>query len=474
MSARTLIFFAIAAWVLSLIYFLAAGAEVFMFAVIFPPMAATLIYASYKRRFFTLTVFLSFAFVAHAFSPAFFFMNKDEYSYAGFSAIRDFDFNVYEFAEIYANVFLLLILIVMFSILLNRLFFNSKTAIVQNDLKTRLPVVPTARGGKAYDIRLIVFIICGLLPLNALMYVYGIGISTVEPQQLPFKLVGISFYLRAYVAPVLLTWMYLKSRRGLVATLFILLYAALVGVLSLSKGAISLACLPVIIFSVLDNHRARLIVSSLYFLLLYSAVSWARQFVFVADVGTFELVQLILDNVTLEIFSDSGSLASTIGQLSARLYGAQSVVLAYQYNLSGQFAEIANFFLGVTETYSYIVNQELFGLEPAEGVVVGAGIGYLATMILLANKSLIVLALLAFISAGCFVVSEAALRKYITSGNTLFRGLGYALGFLMMFFLYDAYIVKFYSLLLLSICGVFMMDFMRLWTMKREASNTVD
>lgn len=456
------------AWVSFLIYFFTKGMEEFILALFMPLIFGGLLYFSIRKQYFILPLFFSLSFAANAVSPAFFFMDRDTYSYSGFSAVKGFNFDIYEFLIIYGNLFVLLALILLltiyfYSLLIKRnhrlrsLKINSDYA---NDSKCSIALFEQTVGlsvnRRFYNLTIVFFVICILTPLNILMYVNGLGISTVEPEELPFKIIGILFYFRGYIAPAILGYLYFKSSRKSSITTLIILYAVLVGVLSLSKSSVILTCLPVIAFAYIDKKLVRLAITILCVMFLYSFIAWSRQFVFITEVGSIEMISFIFHNLSFDVFADSGSLISTIGQLSARLYGAQCMVLVYQHNLSDQMMEIASFFHGSSESMSDIVFYDLFGLEPAPGVVIGVGIGYLAAMLLLANKSILILSFLALITAAYLATAECIVSKYIRSENSIIRAIGYALGFFMVFYLYDTYLEKFYFLVAVSIGGLWL------------------
>ena len=74
----------------------------------------------------SLTVFLALSFFAIAITPSFFFVNKDDYRYDGFSAIKDFKFELLEtyFILLYPIIFLFLTFL--FTSILNKIFIKNR------------------------------------------------------------------------------------------------------------------------------------------------------------------------------------------------------------------------------------------------------------------------------------------------------------------------------------------------------------
>lgn len=455
-------------WMFLSIYFYANDVDAFILFMILPPLLGIILYISIKTKYVVLTMFFSLSFVSHAINPAFFFLNRANYAYDGWGAVKDFTFDLSEFFPIYRDVYLLLICIFIFTILLNKLFNNapSKTALMSKSTKSvhcpdtsERQVVITKRSKSKkgiYSLLICLFIFFFVVPLNLFMYTNGIGISTIDPKRLPFKLVGITFYLRNYIVPTIITYLYYRSRRTNILTALILFYGMLVGILSLSKGNVILTILPVVLFSFIDNKKMRLYFSILYAIFLYSMVSWARQFVFISSVGSIEMIENIFSNLIENDFIGWQLIVTFLNTFSERLYGAQSAVLAYQSNVDDNITEIFNFLLARRGNLPDILLNDLFGLHFTGGEAFGVGIGYLPTLILLANKNLVLLILLALVTAIYLTISEIIITKYI-SGHRVINMVGYPLGFFMVFYLYDSFMGKFYFIIMVSLIGLLLL-----------------
>lgn len=458
-------------WMSLAIYFYTNDVDAFILFMILPPLLGIILYISIKTKYVVLTMFFSLSFVSHAINPAFFFLNRANYAYDGWGAVKDFSFDLSEFIPIYRDMYLLLICIFIFTIVLNKLFNDapSKTALMNKSTKSahcpdiserQVDITKRSKNKRGiYSLLICLFIFFVVVPLNLFMYTNGIGISTIDPKRLPMKLVGITFYLRNYIVPIIITYLYYRARRTNILTALILLYGMLVGILSLSKGNVILTILPVVLFSIIDNKKMRLYFSILYAIFLYSMVSWARQFVFISSVGSIEMMENIFSNLIESDFIGVQMLVTFLNAFSDRLYGAQSVVLAYQSNIDDNIAEIFNFFLARTGNLPDIILNDLFGLHFTGGEAFGVGIGYLPTLILLANKNLVLLILLALVTAIYLTISEIIITKYI-SGDHVINMVGYPLGFLMIFYLYDSFMGKFYFIFMLSLVGLVLLKFL--------------
>jgi hypothetical protein len=409
-------------------------------------------------------------------------LNREHFSYSGFSAIKDFNFDLYEFLSIYGYFYVLILLVLFFTLTFNKILIKNKekkhlhrnspkSSIVDQHIGIFRPIGKT-RGLNSgfFAFLLILFILGALLPLNIFMYTNGIGISTVQPTAMPFKLVGITIYLRNYIAPLIIAYLYFKSNRNMSIALIILFYASFIGILSLSKGNIVLTCFPVLLFALLDRKIVRLSFAFLYVLGLYGFSAWSRQFVFLTDVGSFEMIQMIFKNVSIESLIGSLNIVNTFREFSFRLYGANVLVLAYQSNLEDSLTLLINFYLGQSESLDEIIFSDVFGLVAVDEVVIGVGMGYLGTVLLLTNQNVLTILLVSFITAIYLSVSEVIVRKY-TSRVSVFAPAGYGFGFFMTFFIYDASIAKYYVVLLASLVGLFLMYFMR--RLKYSSNNSL-
>lgn len=449
-------------WLFFLIYFLVNNIESFILFLILPPVFIFMFHVALSKRYVVMSMFFALVFISQAINPAFFFLNKNDFINAPAWAVDDFNFDLPEFFFAYKDMYLLLICIFIFTLVLNRIFVRPRLKITieakdtqSNRKKSKKQSVLTKQNGMLYAQYIYLLMVFIAIPLNFFMYTHGVGISTVEPEHLPFKLVGITFYVRNYIIPVLLMYLYFKSTRTRMLSLLILLYGMLVGILSLSKGNILLTLSPVILFSYLDGHKLRLFISVMYGIFLYLFVSWARQFVFISDIGSLDMIINIFSHVSENDFFDWNILPNFFAAISDRLYGAQYTLLANQFDLADNVQETLNFLIANTDHLSQIIYTEVFRLPIFDGVVVGVNIGYLNILILLANKNLLLLTFLALVTALYLTVAELIIYKYI-SMNKYFGLIGYPLAFFMVFFLFDGVIGKFYFVFMLSVIGLFL------------------
>lgn len=454
-------------WIISLGYLVVSDLDAFILFLTLPPIFAWMLYVSIKKNYLVMAVFFSFIFVSQAINPAIFFLSRNDFIESTQWAVRDFKFDLLQFIWAYKEMYLLLIGIFIFTLILNKIFISRRSRVFTETFNHQfrhvsafIQNVSKNHNGDAriYTRYIYLFTTFIAIPLGIFMYINGIGISTVAPERLPFKLVGITFYFRNYGIPLVLIYLYARSSRSIMSAALILLYALFVGILSLSKGNIILAALPVILFSCLDGNKLRLVVSTLYVVVLYLLVTWARQFVFVSDVGSVEMVENIFFHILESDFLEWNFMLTFLAAISDRLYGAQYTILVAEYNLDNNIQEMCNYFFANSDNLSQIIYSDLFRLPTLDGIVVGVNIGYLNVLTLLANKNILLILLLAIITAIYLTASEVVVEKYINRNFGLAR---YPVAFILAFFLYESTIGRFYLILLLSMLALFLVTLLQ-------------
>jgi hypothetical protein len=285
------------------------------------------------------------------------------------------------------------------------------------------------------------------------MYKNGIGISTVIPDRLPFKLVGITVYTRFLLIPSLLAYLFYKSKRSLVVVSLIIFYALFVSIVSMSKAQGLLILMPILIFSFIDNKKVRFAFVGLVAVFMYVAMSEIRRISFGLNLSFFEILTFAFTVINFNEFSIPGFLF----EFSDRLYGSQYTILVSNFNLENNIGEIVKFLIGSTESLSDIIAFDLFGKTPVAGIMTGVNIGVLNKILLLANDNYLILFFLAFFVSFCISLVDRLLSNYLKM-NDSGRMIGFSLSSIMMFYLYDGVIDKFYTLIILSLIILFLIN----------------
>lgn len=393
-----------------------------------------LIYLSIKTKNNVLTATIALGAIAHVIGAPLFILNKEDYSYSGWNAIKDFDFSTSFFLQIYTYVFSAIILLILFTWVIERVFRRSrlKRGIPTTELATQIKTEYV----KPQNITLwtIVFVALLILAiiLAVVMYVYNIAILGIESERLPFKLVGILFYLRGYGLPILLFIIFRKTSQSKLLNLMYIVVALFVGALSASRGVTFIYLFPVLVGLLITKITvSRIILVVSLILLGYFTTSITRDVVYsTSNLSIFDLPSLLLSSRS-SFQSDEGlflSLLSIIGTISNRLYGAQDSVLAYQHILVEPWNSFVNFMI----TGSLVPNlaEDLYGLVFLPGMGYGVGLGLIGLLVMIGKADFILLIFAVFFFSILMVIANRVLRRLFINPNT---GKFYQLYYLILF-----------------------------------------
>jgi hypothetical protein len=441
-------------WVIILIYFSIFDFKSFILFLILPLIYGFLLFFSIKNKIISLSIFLTLAFLSQALNPSFFFFNRKIYLEGEKWIMGNFNFDILDFFRIFANSYLLILLIFLFTIFFKKLWFKKEIYAFKKVTNRSTNQKNIKKIDYKYSYLLYIFIFLFAMPLCIFMYNNRIGISTIDPVRLPFKLVGISIYTRMLVIPSMLFILYSKSKRGILDFAVIMFFALVVGVLSLSKGIIIISLLPLIIYSYIDKTNFKLAISLLYCAILYMFISEFRQIILISNLGPIEMIKNIYNLYIESDVSNQNFFFQFVNAFTDRLYGAQYTILAHNFNLSNNFNELINFFFCRNDNLSIIIYRDIFNLAESTDSVVGVNIGYLNILILLANKNIFLLIIVSIITSFYLIIIEK-IRLVLTKNKGIKNFLGYILSFIMIYFLYDGFLMKFYIILSISLFFIF-------------------
>jgi len=225
------------------------------------------------------------------------------------------------------------------------------------------------------------------------MYEYKIAVLGIETEYLPFKLVGILFYLRGYILPFLIFYIYLKTNRSNFFKLLIILTALLVGALSASRGVTLFYIFPVLVGVLLKKiNLKRIVFVGLLVISSYFLTSLTREITYsTSDLSLFDLPYLLL-NTKGSLVKEGGVMVTflnILGTIANRLYGAQDIILAYQHILVDPWKSFIRFSFG-----NELVNDlagVVYGLKFLPGRGFGVGMGIIGQFVMIARSNLLLL-----------------------------------------------------------------------------------
>lgn len=425
---------AIAVWMVFLVYFLVRDRDAFLLSLVLTPVLASFAWLAIKSRHVVLSIFMTLALVSHAVAPPFFFLQRQFYTYGGsFGAVKDFNFGVAELLRIYLYVLTFLAFTLVLSIAL-RLRTRGRIPAAEAD-RSAVPVVfRRTAGSRRYELLLAGFVLLVAIPCNLFMYSHRIGITGIVPPVLPYRMTGLLYYSRMLVMPLILMALYRQTRRSRTVVALIIGYGFMAGFASSSRFIVSTAIGPVALFALFERRFVQLagvaVAGSLVFLL----VTGSRDYVYSGNLSYVELVETTIRNYDVSQIAPF----EMVGGIANRLWGPQDVVLAYQYHVGDRLAAIVNYFAGrvVVNDLTY----EFYGMtfsEETGSAGFGVGIGYVPWMIVLADRSVPVLIVLAFITACILNVSEWVVSLYLRRSD-VWSAAAYPTAFVLVYCVYTS------------------------------------
>jgi hypothetical protein len=449
-------------WTLLAGYYVYMGDwEALLLWVVLPiPFGFMLLYAL-RSRHIVLSFFMAGIFLSHAVLPSFFFLERENYTFSGWTAVKNFDFNVSHFLQIYTFVFFYVAIVLIVTLVFKQLLFRSPKPdrapfqrtrgnsaahqaslglleIVRLSLARFSAANPRTKLG--YSLLFAAIILLAAI-LNNWMYSRGIGMTGLlgSQQALPFRLNGILYYSTRFLLPVILALVYMRTSRSWPLAALALFYALWAGTSQISRTTYTLLLLPIVAFAFLDRRYFLMTFALSFFLVAYPWVGYARNSIYyvvdnvVYGDTSIPLYQLIQQTIVQHSFD--GAFSSFFSVL-ARVGGAQDVILAAQYDTEvtgGSLREFQRVFLFGSPITGDQVQAELYGFIPPEGFSAGAG-GLSSMVLQIAGGNLIVLFFVAVWLAVLLTVGEVMARRYVRKIGTPIAG--YFFGSVYVLFLY--------------------------------------
>lgn len=420
--------FLLAAGLFTVILFLAgevhaAGALWVVIVCLLPPLMLALRTSYLSVKFFCATVF-----VTQIITVPVFYLQRDRYA---FSDHRPFGFTALEAMYVFLILGLFLLLLVYLTKLAEKAFgapvkflVSGVDRSVAKPLSQNIDLIAGAakrgasKSNMAYTIS-IVLLVSALIPFNFWMFDMGIGITGAPPPLLPYRLSGILTYLQNYILPVLIGYLYFKTKRNSFLLVVILsVYALLLGISTASKGAVLMVTAPLIAFAWLDKRWGILAFSAMFAGVGVTMASTSREIVHVADgvggIGSF--TELGTLETLAETFSrlEYSQILLVFAAIAGRIEGFQGLFLASQFNpvaVGGSWKLLMNAILNGWGNLDHVaIHLEYLGYSIPAGFygVVASVPGYM--MLAANNNILMVLPFAAFATTTLVVLEKTLLR----------------------------------------------------------------
>lgn len=470
----------IALWGLYLFYLILVDVSAFWVSIVLTPPFGLAAYLAFRSKNLILQLFALFSFVAHAIGAPYFWIVRANYSYSGSGAVKDFDFSLAQLFAIYVWVVCLTMLIVIFTRLFDGIRFRHRFVLSHRlaqrcrESQANKTVAAThAMRAKYGNLSILLLIVLIAVPLNIYMALNQIGTLGILSKPLPFRLLGIMYYSRLILIPLALTWLYFRSSRGWWIFFLIASYSIFAGLSSASRTVPLLTLMPLIIDVIIGKQKVKGVILGLVAGVTILFVSSSRDYTYSAQ--GFSYSDMISDTFYFLLSSNDITPASIVGGIANRLFGAQDMILAYQYAPPTPYFSFIRYFLtgGRADAVVPDLGYDFYGIVYDEDSGFGVGIGTLAYLLTLGRASLplvplgaIVIALLLSFGNRCLTWVSSYDRYNLAASVRLFVAV------LLAFSIYSSSLNYYYLYLELVILFGLTMQFLTvfritLWPTKK-------
>jgi hypothetical protein len=451
-------------WLLWLGYLALSDTGAFWISLVFVPVFGAITWSAIRSRNIVLQVFAVLMFTSHAIGAPFLWLNRSNYGGSGYGSVGTFQFDLNEFFLIYVWVVALYGSLVWITRKWDTLFRSRRKADLRFLHQVQITAIPrTSRStARFFDALLVAFIVLFMVPLNVYMSTNNIGTLGLLNDPLPFRLTGIMYYTRLYFGPVLLIFLFAKSSRSWMMFALILGYAVMAGLSSASRSVLMMTMFSTGYFAILDRQKAMSAIIFVIGLLGFLFTSASRNYTYSSSV--FELEEAFRAAFSY-LISGQLTIFDTIGNIANRFYGAQDMILSYQFVREDTWLAMANYFLtgGRADSVVPDLGRDFYDMN-LEGTGFGVGIGTMAYLLILSHSNILVmpvavLALGFLISAGNQLLNHAfarAVAAKLISHGSVSGSLRVTIGMLMGFFLYSSSLNIFYTFIQLTLMLLFM------------------
>lgn len=388
------------------------------------PFQSFLLYESVKTKNIFFILFSFMTFLSYGIGSVAFYLDRKNANSVGFDAIGNFDFSYSSLFSAYSYFVVFVISLWFFvSVFKKKQHSNFLSGFIKEQYK-----VITSRSSSLslFPISLLVVLFSAI---SIWMYSFHIGMIGLHQTELPFHLTGILFYSRRFLFPLVLVWVFVKTKSKDVATILLIIYSLIVGVLATSKSAALFVLLPLAYLNYMMGRKKLFYICTVAAIIVYVIVGGVRTVIYETDA---DVDILALFSTSYDFYSaDRGLVLTVVKSVTGRLYGLQSTILGNQYDhmtIDG----LLSFYTGsgiTTVVPDYV--QSLFGFELPEDKAYGVALGYSGTMHILACHSYLLTILQAFIVSIIFCVQNNSVQMvFRREGLTKYK---YVLLILLLF-----------------------------------------
>ena len=441
-------------WLSWLGYLALTDTGAFWISIVFVSVFGSITWLAIRSHNIVLQVFAVFMFTAQAIGAPFLWLSRSNYGGPGFGSVGSFQFDLAEFFLIYVWVAGLYAVLVWSTRTCDNYVWPKRRTVswFLPQAQSTAPIRPSRGPVWIYSALLVAFIILFMVPLNVYMSTNNIGTMGLLNDPLPYRLTGIMYYTRLYFAPLLILLLFAKSSRSWVLVAIIIGYAVMAGLSSASRTVLLVSMFSVGYFAILDRQKIRLTIILILGVSGFLLTSGSRDYTYSSDIfvlgDAFNVAFSFLVSGQISVFD-------IIGGIANRFYGAQDMILAYQFVREDTWSATVNYFLtgGRADAVVPDLGRDFYGMD-LEGTGFGVGIGTMAYLLILSHSNVLVmpfavLTLAFLISAGNQLLNHALAKSVATklvSHSIASLPLRVMFGGFMGFSLYSSSLNNFYTL----------------------------
>ncbi len=388
-----------------------------------------------KNHYISLKVICFLSFMTQFVSLPFFYFDRDNFAW---NHVKPFGFTAVEALPILSKIMLFLVILIISFKLLYRLHIFGGSSNPNYGRAQRSSALSKGTSFFAYKAHflnpsrysriygfVIFLIIILVVPLNLWMYSHGISIVGVQAPKLPYKMSGILHYLAVFIVPLLIGFLYWKTRRNFFLVMILICYSWILGLTTVSRFALLIVLLPVLAFAWLDQRRWLLMFASMGALVGFAVVSLARNFVHIVsgnEVGAYtgnSILSIILDIFTEPDtpFREADFLIRTFVGIFDRIDGFGNLVMSKFYDPNAVLSPLGFLLRMICRPFAPF-DVDLHHIQ-WQGNVLPFGFynggALLSNAIILGNASLLWIVASAFVTALMLVLVEKNVNIVIAS-----------------------------------------------------------
>jgi hypothetical protein len=465
------------AWLIWLGYLSLTDTGALWISLVFVPVFGVITWSAIRSRNIVLQAFAVFMFIAQAIGAPFLWLGRSNYGGAGYGSVGSFKFDLGEFFLIYVWVGVLYGALVWCTRKWDTYIWPARGTVSRflQQIQSTAPARTSCRTARVFDLLLVGFTVLFMVPLNVYMSTNNIGTLGLLNDPLPYRLTGIMYYTRLYFGPLLILVLFAKSSRSWMLLAVILGYAVFAGLSSASRSVLLISMFSAGYFAIRGRQNARVAIVSVVGVLGLTLTSGSRDYTYSSS--TFVLSDAF--EVALSfLLSGQISIFDIIGGIANRFYGAQDMILAYQFVREAPWLAMVKYFMsgGRADAIVPDLGRDFYDMN-LEGTGFGVGIGTMAYLLILSHSNILVmpfavLALGFLISAGNQVLNYALAKAVVAKlvSHSIASGpLRIMLGGFMGFSLYSSSINYYYLLVRILVFVTIMLLLRRAFIKKHSA-----